>query len=181
MRVLVPAALALVALLDGCFSGFRAAAGRDARTAKQAYARAACAQGTCAGAAVLGVLAAYCLMALVVEPDRYDDFVRAGRRMLLVLVPYAALVLTALLGYVAVPRTGIQTLMSTLVLGPFTLARPLVVLTAVLLGLSATDPAVRGGVVLSAALVLAVEPLLRRRPPPDVPFTPPPWADNEGR
>lgn len=176
MRVLVPVALAVVTLLDGCFAGFRAAAGRDARTAKHRYARAACAQGTRAGAVVLALLAAYCLAVLELEPASYDGFVRAGRRMLLVLLPYAVLVLAALAAYAAVPRTGVQTLMSTLVLGPFTLARPLVVAVAVVAGARGAAALVAVGAVLSGVLVLAVEPLLRRRPPPDVPPTPPPWA-----
>lgn len=176
MRVLVPVLLGVVTLLDGCFAGFRAAAGMDARTDKRRYARAACAAGTRAGVVVLALLAAYCLSVLAVEPERYGAFVRAGARMLLVLGPYALLVLLALAVYATVPRTGVQTLSSTLVLGPFTLARPLVVLVAVLVGSVGAAPAVAVGVGLSGALVLAVEPALRRRPPPDVPPTPAPWA-----
>jgi hypothetical protein len=172
-------ALALIGLglLDGCFSGFRAAAGRDARTAKASYARAACLRGTAAGAVVVAAVASYCLVVIAADGDRYDEFVRAGRHLLVVLVPYGALVLAALLGYVAVPRTGVQTLMSTLVLGPFTLARPVVVAVATVIAVAAVDDAaVRAGVVLAALLVLAVEPALYRRPPPAVPPTPPPWA-----
>ena len=177
MSTLVALGLIALGLLDGCFSGFRAAAGRDARTAKRAYARAACAQGTAAGAVVVVAVAAYCLVVIAADGHRYDEFVRAGRRLLMVLVPYGALVLAALLGYVGVPRTGVQTLMSTLVLGPFTLARPLVVAVAAVTAIAAVeDGAVRAGVVLSALLVLAVEPVLYRRPPPSVPPTPAPWA-----
>lgn len=176
MRVLVPVLLAVVTLLDGCFAGFRAAAGRDARIDKRNYARAACTTGTRAGVLVLALLSAYSLSVLALRPGSYDAFVRAGTRMLLVLLPYAVLVLLALALYVAVPRTGVQTLSSTLVLGPFTLARPLVVLLAVLLGGIGAEPVVAAGVVLAGLLVLAVEPGLRRRPPPGVPPTPAPWA-----
>ena len=177
MRVLVPIGLIVLALLDGCFSGFRAAAGRDARTAKRSYARAACVIGTVAGTAVVVAVAAYSLGVIAADGKRYDEFVRAGGRLLLVLVPYGALVVLALLAYVAVPRTDVQTLMSTLILGPFTLARPVVVGGAALLAVGAVDDlAVRVGVVLAALLVLAVEPVLYRRPPPSVPPMPPPWA-----
>lgn len=172
----MPVLLAVITLLDGCFAGFRAAAGRDARTDKRAYARAACATGTRAGVLVLGLLSAYCLAVLAVQAVTYDAFVRAGARMLLVLVPYALLVLLALALYAAVPRTGVQTSSSTLVLGPFTLARPLVVLVAALAAGVGAPSAVALGVALAGVLVLAVEPVLRRRPPPDVPPTPAPWT-----
>ncbi len=173
MRVLVPLALAVLALLDGCFSGFRGAAGRDARTDKRAYARRACLHGTVAGAAVLGVLTAVCA---VLVPGRYAAFTTAGGRMLLVLVPYALLVLGALVAYSGSPRPAVQTLASTLVLGPFTLVRPLVVVAGVAAACSVEVPVVCATSVLSGVLVLLVEPLLRRLPPPDVPPTPPPWA-----
>lgn len=176
MRVLVPVLLATLALLDGCFCGFRAAAGRDARIAKRGYAAAAVRDRAVAGAAVLLALTACSTAALALEPGRYDAFVLAGQRMLLVMLPYAVLVLLALVGYVAAPRTSAQTLMSTLILGPFTLARPLVVVAAVLAGGTVADTAVRAAVVVSGLLVLAVEPLLRRRLPPVVPHTAPPWA-----
>ena len=176
MTVAVPVVLGVLALLDGCFSGFRAAAGRDARTDKRAYARAACAQGARCGLGVIVAMAVCSLTAVAETPARYAEFVRAGERMLLVLMPYAVLVLGALLGYVRLRRTSLQTLMSTLVLGPFTLMRPLVVVVAVLLGLAGPDLVVQAVTLLAGLLVLAVEPLLRRRPPPDVPITAPPWA-----
>ncbi len=173
MNVAVPLLLAVLALLDGCFSGFRSAAGRDARTDKRGYARRACLHGTAAGVVVLAVLAAACA---VVVPGRYDAFVRAGARMLLVLLPYGLLVLAALVAYAASRRPAVQTLASTLVLGPFTLARPLVVVVAVAAAGTVDDPAVRLTSAVSGVLVLLVEPLLRRLPPPDVPPTAPPWA-----
>lgn len=177
MNIAVPMALAGLTLLDGCFSGFRAAAGRDARTAKGTYARAACVQGTIAGAVVVVVVAAYCLTTIFLAGEPYDEFVKSGQRLLILLLPFGALVLAALLGYVLIPRTGAQTLMSTLVLGPFTLIRPLVAAGAVAATFFvADDLAVRGGLVLAGVMVLAVEPILYRRPPPAVPPTPPRWA-----
>lgn len=173
MRAAVPLLLGVLALLDGCFSGFRSAAGRDARTDKRGYARRACLHGTAAGLVVLVLLAACCA---VVVPGRYDAFVRAGGRMLLVLLPYGLLVLAALVAYATSPRPAVQTLASTLVLGPFTLARPLVVVAGVSAACTVDDAAVRLTSVLSGVLVLVVEPLLRRLPPPHVPPTPPPWA-----
>lgn len=174
--MLVPVLLAVVTLLDGCFSGFRAAAGRDGRIAKRSYARTACMQGTWSGLLVGAVMASYCLVVLGLDLATYDSFVAAGRRLLTVLLPYAALVLLALAGYAGVPRTGFQTLMSTLVLGPFTLARPLVVTLGVVVASRDAPTAVRGGLVLAGLLTLAVEPWARRRPAPVVPPTPPPWA-----
>ncbi len=80
MRVLVPVLLATLALLDGCFCGFRAAAGRDARIAKRGYASAAARDGAVAGIAVLPALTACSTAALALEPSRYDAFVLAGQR-----------------------------------------------------------------------------------------------------
>lgn len=167
---MTPVLLAVVALLDGCFSGFRAAAGRDGRIDKRAYARRACRDGTLAGAAVLGLLAAACGVAMATGTS-YDAFTRSGRAMLWVLLPYAITVLLALAGWALLRPLWMQTLTSTLVLGPFTLVRPLVVAGGVLAACLATESwAVRATGVLAGVLVLSVEPLLLRRPPPDVPM-----------
>lgn len=166
---MTPLLLAVVALLDGCFAGFRAAAGRDGRIDKRAYARRACRDGTLAGAVVVGSLAATCGLALATGTS-YDAFARAGGAMLWVLPPYATTVLLALVGWALLRPLWMQTLTSTLILGPFTLVRPLVVAGGVLAAcLRAQSWTVRITAVLAGSLVLTVEPLLLRRPPPDVP------------
>jgi hypothetical protein len=67
--------------------------------------------------------------------------------------------------------------MSTLVLGPFTLVRPAVVVLGCVRAWAVTgDRTVGALALLAGAVVLAVEPVLVRLPVPHVPRTPPPWA-----
>jgi hypothetical protein len=168
--------LAVLLLLDGCFSGFRASAGRDGRVDKRAFARRACLEGTVAGLGAFALLTAGCLVALGTGTP-YAAFTHAGTGMLAVFVPYGLIVLAALAGWVLFRPLALQTLMSTLVLGPFTLIRPLIVVVGCAVGLARSDSDVVGGIlVLSCVLVLAVEPLLLRCRPPQVPPTLPSWT-----
>jgi hypothetical protein len=91
-----------------------------------------------------------------------DDYARAAAGMLVVLAPYAVVVLLALAAY-GVLGWRQKYLASAMILGPFTLVRPVVALVAALCG------AWRGGAVdvvvviaLGTIAVLAVEPLAGR-------------------
>lgn len=170
------ALLLFLGVLDGCFSGFRAAAGRDGRTDKRAFAVSACVQGTKAGCVAMALLGLVLTLALTAGVP-YSALVLGGHAMLAVFLPYASVVLLALVGWGSFRRLELQTLMSTLVLGPFTLVRPLLVLVGCVRAWSVTDDRAVGLLALLAGvLVLSVEPLLVRRPLPQVPVTSAPWS-----
>ncbi len=152
--------LCLMALADGGLSGFRTAAGRNAMVRKERYYATAVARGVGAAIVALGVLGGAITVALVVAPDpaeRYEDLVAAGQRMLLLYVLYTFVVLSALAG-LAIPRFEVRSLLTSLILGPCTLIRPLVIMAgAVLAGIGAHDPTVASLAWLAALVMLAIE------------------------
>lgn len=128
------AVLSLLALLDGLLIGFRAAAGRSGQVAKTRYYLRAQLFGAL-GASVVVALAWALALALVAgsaDPDQlWRDFSRAGRAALLLFGIYGATAVAAILVYLAASLTSrsidTRTLATVVVLGPFTLARPAVV------------------------------------------------------
>ncbi|NHA68210.1 oxidoreductase [Phycicoccus flavus] len=164
MTVLVVAgALLALGLLDGALAGFRSSLGRTGAVDHRARDRVAARRG-------LGLMAALLLPVAVLAaghalaPGDWPAaaYVRAGTGLLAVYLPYAAVVLAALAAYVVLGwRWGY--LASALILGPFTLVRPLVATAGVLLGaVRAGDAVVVAGCLLALAAVLAVEPLSGR-------------------
>lgn len=136
---MIPLSLAVLAVVDAAFAGFRAAAGRNARIFKAAYYRQSLTRGACAGAALVVVLAALTAVALACSPDathQYAELIVVGGRMLQVLGAYATLVLAALVVY-GVADWNLRSLATVAILGPFTLLRPWVVALACVVGLSA--------------------------------------------
>jgi len=162
----IPALLALLAVLDAAFAAFRAAAGRDARIYKRAYYRRALALGAGSGAALVAVLAALTLAALHASgrPGAlYAELLGIGARMLEVFSIYVLLVLAALALY-ATAKIELRILATVSVLGPFTLLRPLVVVAATAWGLGAGGSAPAVALTLaSSGAVLVVGRLLDRR------------------
>jgi len=159
--VAVPTGLASIAVVDGVLAGFRAATGRNGRIRKRDYYLVAMRRGLAAGGTVLGCLALVLSAVLFTAPDpvvRYTDLTHTGTTMLWVIGPFAAVVLTSLLGYAVLPRRP-ATFLILLGLGPLTLLRPWVTVTA---GLAAawTAPNLPTAccAVLAATSVLAVEP-----------------------
>jgi hypothetical protein len=165
-RVAVPIALATVALVDAAFAGFRAATGRNARIDKRRYNLVAAGRGLAAGAASLLVASAVLgagLLGAGAPGSGYDALVRAGARMLTVLLPFAAVVVISLAAYWLLPMRE-STFVILVGLGPFTLARPFVVLGAAALAVHGSQqPLVWAGTLLTAAGVLLVEPCVHRR------------------
>jgi hypothetical protein len=160
MSWLVPLALFALCVTDAGFAGFRDAAGRDARIFKAELFRRAIRRGLLhgilAGALGLGIA----LGATLLVP--FDDLLEAARWMLLPLAGYATLVLAAL-GVWATAEADLRTLASVVVLGPFTLVRPLVIASAAFLGAwHAPSWPARGAVAAVCALQLAIEPWLGR-------------------
>lgn len=148
---MIPALLAVLAIIDAAFAGFRAAAGRDARIFKRAYYQRAVLLGVGAGVALVLALAAITVAALVLAPSPsalYAELLTIGARMLQVFLAYALLVVAALVLY-ATARRELRILATVSILGPFTLLRPLVVLVATTWGLC-------GGASLSAVALTVV-------------------------
>lgn len=156
LGVVVPG-LVLLAAADGSLAGFRSAQGRtgliDHRRADLA-------------AQLRGLALAVVLLlptALVVLVDgRWSTWSAPGTAMLAVYAPYGALVLLALLAYLTL-TWRLRYLATALILGPFTLARPVVAVAGGAAGVVASQRAVEVvAVVLAVAGVLAVEPLCDR-------------------
>ena len=129
----------ILATVDSAFIGYREAAGRNALIAKRDYFRRAMIRGAIWGqvaAAIAGVVA---ILILALSPQRiavFEDFERIAERMLMVYLPYAAIILVTFCVR-AIPSVDIRSIASVLVFGPFTLIRPLVVLAGAIWGLLA--------------------------------------------
>lgn len=164
--VAVPIALAAVALVDGAFAGFRAGTGRNARIDKRRYNAQAARRGFLVAAASLLAVSAVLGLGLLGAREAgrsYDALVQAGGRMLVVLLPFAALVVASLAAYWLLPMRE-STFVILVGLGPFTLARPLVVLAAAATAVHGSHQwLVWAGSLLASAGVLVVEPWVHRR------------------
>ncbi|WP_299441462.1 hypothetical protein [uncultured Phycicoccus sp.] len=164
MRVVaVASALAVLGLLDGALAGFRSSLGRRGAVEHRVRDRVAARRGLLLmGGLLLPVAVATGLHALAPGPWPAEAYVRAGTAMLAVYLPYAVVTLLALLGYLALGwRWGY--LASAVILGPFTLVRPLVATAGVVAGaVRGDDGGVTVGCLLALGAVLAVEPLSGR-------------------
>lgn len=120
--------LIVLALLDTAAAGFRDAAGRNGLLNKDGYYRRAVRLGALYG--ILPILGIACvvlgLAALTSDPSLWGDFLRAGEAMVWVYGPTATLVALALGIYLS-PRFEIRSLATVIILGPFTLLRPVVI------------------------------------------------------
>lgn len=165
MATIVPVLLGLLALVDAGFAGFRAATGRNARIRKRLYYLLAARRGLAGGAIGLGLVALLVVATLSGSADpgaRYDALVRAGMRMLQVLVPFAALVVASLLAYWLLPMRE-STFVILVGLGPLTLVRPAVALGATVWSVAGSTEWLAWAVAIAASVsVLAVEPVVHR-------------------
>jgi hypothetical protein len=158
--MILPLAFFALSVTDAAFAGFRDAAGRDARIFKAELFRRAIRRG-----ALLGILVSVIgcgLAAAVAFSGNYNDLLQAAQGMLPPLAVYATLVLVAM-GVWATAEADLRTLASVVVLGPFTLVRPWVIIGAGALGLMhASAWPSRAAIVIACALQLAIEPWLGR-------------------
>jgi hypothetical protein len=156
----------VIALFDGALAGFRAATGRNGMIVKRAYYRTAICRGLATGAAALSLLSLVLLTELAATnhpATRYETFIHAGHGLLVVIAPFAAVVVTSLIGYAVLPRRP-ATFLILLGLGPFTLVRPYLTAAAGVVGIWCSRDAIAGiSVALAVAGVLAVEPYVHRR------------------
>jgi hypothetical protein len=155
--------LGILCLTDAAFAGYRDVAGRDARIFKAELHRRAVRRGLRAGLVVGALVLAASLVAIAPSPaTRFAELEVTARSMLPVLAVYATLVLAAL-GLWAAADAELRTLASVIVLGPFTLLRPWVIVLAAALG-AWNAPSVPAALVAvwACTLELAVGPWLAR-------------------
>jgi hypothetical protein len=155
----------LLATLDSAFIGYREAAGRNALIEKKAYYRHALIRGALFGQlAVLfaGVITAIALASSDNARELFGKLESIGARMLLVYIPYALIILITL-SIRALPSVDIRSITSTVIFGPFTLIRPLVVLLGAAWGILAAPGAITIAlVVVIVCLMLGLEWTLGR-------------------
>lgn len=121
-----PIALAVLALVDAAFAGFRDAAGRNPRIRKLGYFRRALRRGLRAGAvscATVAIVVVVLIARARAPAEVYAALAEAATLWLWPLGVYATLVLLAL-GVWLSAEPDIRVLASVIVLGPFTLVRP---------------------------------------------------------
>jgi hypothetical protein len=155
----------LLATLDSAFIGYREAAGRNALIEKKAYYRHALIRGALFGqlaALIVGAITAVALLTSDNARELFGKLELIGARMLLVYIPYALIILIAL-SIRAFPSVDIRSITSTVIFGPFTLIRPLVVLLGAVWGILAAPGAITIVlVVLIVCLMLGLEWALGR-------------------
>ncbi len=148
--------LLVLAALDAAFAGFRASAGRDGLV----HHRRRDLVGSARGLAVLALFSFPLVLLPLVSlghGSTLEDWATAANAMLVVYLPYGLIVLGALAAHAVLPWE-VGYLATALLLGPLTLARPLVAVAGAALAWFAVDTdMVRVGVVLSVLIVLGVE------------------------
>ncbi|RKH74193.1 hypothetical protein [Corallococcus aberystwythensis] len=169
MNAVLPVLLALLAITDASFCGFRVAAGRDARIFKADFYRAAIRRGMLRGvfttAAVGCGIAGACLFA----PGLFSQLLVCARAILWVLLPYATLTLVGM-GVWAAAEADVRTLASVVVLGPFTLIRPWVIAAAAVVGAwKAPGPTAALVTIAACGVQMAIEPWLNAGMRPRIP------------
>lgn len=157
--------LYLLALLDGLLCGLRTSMGRCPLIRKRSYYTRALFRGIAASQVVSVLALAALLLTSALSSRRYAlraDLESSAGRMLWVFLPYAALVLINL-ALRLIPSTDIRSATSVLMLGPLTAIRPLIMITGVLYGISASNlPETRFLGVFILALMLSLEFALNR-------------------
>jgi hypothetical protein len=162
--------LCLLALLDGLLTGFRAAAGQNGHVHKGRYYLRAQALGGGLALALPGVAAALAFGLLAISPAQaqlWSDFEAAGAVAMRVFAVYGAVAMAALGVYLAAAfmmrSIEVRTAATVIILGPFTLVRPWVILGGLLLAIGSRPRwEVAALCALLGATALAMEPLLRR-------------------
>ncbi len=148
---------AVIALLDGAFSGYRAAQGRTGRLPSWRRDAVAHLRGV-----VVWVLLVAAPIAVGIALVPVGTRLEAARALLPLLVPYALLTLLAVAAWCVLPWR-VRYVAMALVLGPLSLLRPVACLAAPLLVAAAThDVAATLLTALLAACQLAVEPIAGR-------------------
>ncbi len=162
---MTPVQLTVLALTDAAFAGFRAAAGRSAAVHKlEGYLRATW-LGVGFGVVAITVVVIWGAATLVGSDNPaalYASYVDAADRMVTVYATYATIVLLALLAW-TLPIGERRTFFNVLILGPFTLLRPWVIIAGGLWSATGAEGwQVRGAIVLAVLVQLLVAFALER-------------------
>lgn len=160
--IVIACALTALALVDGGLSGFRSALGRTGLVRHRPVDLRAAVRGLPLVVCLLIPSAFLTWWRLATAHDSVETFAAAGGAMLWILLPYAAAVSTALVAY-GVLGWRQKYLAMAVVLGPFTLIRPVVALAAGAAGIAAAhDRFAAVAVLLGVVAVLAIEPAMNR-------------------
>ncbi len=141
---MIPFFLWLLATIDSAFIGYREAGGRNALIDKRAYYRRALIRGALAGQVAVLIVGVITAVVLATSNDAGALFAQiesVGARMLTVYAPYAIILMITFL-IRAVPSVDIRSITSTVIFGPFTLIRPIVVLAGAVWGVVAAPGAI---------------------------------------
>jgi hypothetical protein len=158
--------LYFLAITDGAFCGYRAAAGRSALIFKRTYYIKAMSRGAIwAHVAVMiaGLMAGVLLLRSSSYTELLTIFTQAGKYTLQVYLAYAAVISIAF-AFRTINSVDIRSLTSTLIFGPFTLLRPIVAITGAMWALFKVprlEIAIMVAVVLP--MMLSMEWFLRHR------------------
>lgn len=159
--------LAVLVLVDGSFCGFRAAAGRNPRIFLWSYYARSMRRGLAFAVVVVAVfLGAGLALRAGVSESVWLALEDAALGMVQVYGVFATLVLAALALY-GFGAFDLSVLATVLVLGPFTLARPLVILGgAIYGGLRTGDPIVLAFAIAAGLVMASFERILSVGHPP---------------
>lgn len=162
MSTIIAVVLAALAVLDGSFAAFRSSVGRTGLIDHRDSDLQAMRRGAAMAALLLLPVAVLATIDVLRGADRLHAYTRTGEGMVIIYLPYAALVLAALCVY-GLLGWRLKYLASAVILGPFTLLRPAVAVLGLVFGaIWSRDTAAILLAGLSVAAVLMIESLADR-------------------
>lgn len=163
---MTPWLLALLVLVDGTLCGFRAAAGRNPRLFLRDYYAASMKRAALLALVITTGFLGVAMAVRAHDAEAFSAILSAAEVMVVVYGVYATVVLLAL-GLYLIGHFDLGVLATVLVLGPFTLARPLVIVAgAAVAGWSSPHPAAVAFTLAGASSMLVFERLLDLGRPP---------------
>lgn len=176
----VCAMLWFLALLDGAFAGYRDATGRDPRIHRLNYFRRAMLRGIIWAQSAIALAWIYIFFDFQMRPapgELWQAYIQCASAMLMVYFPLIVATLLALVVWLAAPELDWRVLSVVTILGPITLARPLILLAGpawACWSLAGTLPwSVQVLAWYAAISLILIEPILGRRWPER------PWLNEE--
>jgi hypothetical protein len=160
---MIPILLYLLATIDAACCGYRDAAARSALIRKDSYYRRALLRGAIYGQAAIAVAGALILIFILSSSNPallINDLNEAGRRMLIVYLPYAIIVVVAL-ALRLIASVDLRSITSMLIFGPFILIRSFIAVAGLawaMIAVSRAEIILLGLLVL--LLMLSLEPFL---------------------